>query len=795
MNFDTVKILRASFACLLLALAVDPVQAQQKPVPLGKGSYADTPPLSDGKLANEYNKIPFIHPSQEGRPVPTNDWWTDLIMHGPGGRLWANPMLVRFDDYGVAISYPTAWDTARKEKGSGVQTSTALEVRLADAPANIPKPKKGETPADGLKTSVLNWTDWTVVVRQEKANNHWDVTFGHGLPFVWIECAGFQPSLRGKGLQVQSLGGMAQSAGPADAFILKVDGQAYGIFGPAGMSITPSSDSVLIKFPDPAKGWIAVGGLPDPTLAPLLKKAAGAIPRDSIYSWKYDPLKGTVITTFELKTEALRKDAGQPLMGWIPHHFRTVSSTIKKVGTPYVTPRGPLYLAEGSVFNLEYAMPGILPFYPVPKAVSTEANPFDPARMSGYLKGLDELRSGKEPAGDTYFGGKDVMKVAQYASIAERMKDPSTKGLEDKLQKYLEDWFTYSGPGDTHYFAYYPKWKGLVGIKSSFGSEFFTDHHFHYGYFTQSAALMETMRPGFLRDYGPMARLVAKEYANWDRTDKQFPFLRTFDPWNGHSYAGGSSSGDGNNQESTSEAMNAWGGLFLLGTEMNDHEMLACGAMGWAVEQEAIRSYWNNYYAWKGDKENSSWQPAYGRPLISILGDSGGAWATFFSGASHHIMGIQWLPISPSLYYLGRDPKFVRYQFDECLKWMAADSKPSTMLSIGQDWANVLQGYLLFGEPAAVCQQMDDPANSPFTAGENAGLAYFMAHGGVQIGTPAWDAHTSIPTSTVFRNGNNLTAVIWNPDTKPAQAQIIQDGKPVKAVTVAPRSLEAFPAR
>ena len=812
MSTIIIKTLRASAVFVALALTV---QAQdQKAVPVGKGSYADTPKFKDARQSAGYDRTPYIHPSAEGRPVPTNDWWTDLIMQGPGGRMWAYPTIVKFDDYGVQVSYATGWSAKNGEKDTRVDTSSPLEVRFVGAPASNPAPQKkpkgapATSPADGFKTSVLNWGDWTVVARQEMAENkRWDVTFGHGLPFVWVECVGIQPSLRGgkapgaaadaKGaLQVQELSGANRMGGATDAFILRVDGQAYGIYGPVGMSISVSADSVDIRFADPNKGWIAVGVLPDPKMATLLKPAAAAIPRDSIYTWKYEPTKGTVTTTFELKTQPLRADAGKPLQGWIPHHFRTVSSDITKVGSAFPTPRGPLYLAQGSVFNLEYAMPGILPFYPIPKTVATEKNPFKPDRMSGYLKGLDDARTKSQPAGDTYFGGKDIMKVGQYASIAERMKDPSAKPLTDKFRGYLVDWFTFSGPGDPHYFAYYPKWKGMTGFPTSFGSEFFTDHHFHYGYFTQSAAILGTMDPDFLKDYGQMARLVGKEYANWDRNDKFLPYLRNFDPWNGHSYAGGSSSGDGNNQESTSESMNAWGGLFLLGTEMKDQEMQACGAMGWAVEQEAIRSYWFNYYTWKGDKENTSRPLSYTRPLVSILGDnSGGAWATFFSGWTHHVMGIQWLPVSPSLYYLGRDPAFVRNQYDACIKWMSLDSKPSTLQSIGQDWANVLQGFLQFGDPAAVCEQFEDPANTSFTEKENAGLAYMMAHDGVQIGTPAWDCYTTVPTSTVFRNGTKLTAVIWNSDTKPVQAQIVQGGKVLKAVVIPARSMETIPVQ
>ena len=46
-----------------------------------------------------------------------------------------------------------------------------------------------------------------------------------------------------------------------------------------------------------------------------------------------------------------------------------------------------------------------------------------------------------------------------------------------------------------------------------------------------------------------MLRLLAKDYAHWKRDDPLFPFLRTFDPWAGHSFAGGMVDGNGNGQE------------------------------------------------------------------------------------------------------------------------------------------------------------------------------------------------------------------------------------------------------
>ena len=36
-----------------------------------------------------------------------------------------------------------------------------------------------------------------------------------------------------------------------------------------------------------------------------------------------------------------------------------------------------------------------------------------------------------------------------------------------------------------------------------------------------------------------------------------------------------------------------------LGAALGDEEMLATGAMGYAIETEAVHEYWNNAYGWK----------------------------------------------------------------------------------------------------------------------------------------------------------------------------------------------------
>ncbi|MGV2337229.1 MAG UNVERIFIED_CONTAM: hypothetical protein LVR18_25110 [Planctomycetaceae bacterium] len=59
-----------------------------------------------------------------------------------------------------------------------------------------------------------------------------------------------------------------------------------------------------------------------------------------------------------------------------------------------------------------------------------------------------------------------------------------------------------------------------------------------------------------------------------DRNDPMFPFLRCLASWAGHSWASGHARfGDGNNIESSSEAINAWFGIFLLGEALHDQQL------------------------------------------------------------------------------------------------------------------------------------------------------------------------------------------------------------------------------
>lgn len=114
-------------------------------------------------------------------------------------------------------------------------------------------------------------------------------------------------------------------------------------------------------------------------------------------------------------------------------------------------------------------------------------------------------------------------------------------------------------------------------------------------------------------NWGAMTELLIKEIANWDRSDTRFPFLRNFDPYEGHSWAAGHAGfADGNNQESSSEAINAWQAIILWGEATGNKTIRDLGIYLYTTEIEAINNYWFDLY-------KDIFSPSYGHNYASMV--------------------------------------------------------------------------------------------------------------------------------------------------------------------------------
>ncbi len=624
---------------------------------------------------------------------------------------------------------------------------------------------------------ALDWSDWEVQFRMaQNPTTFFDVTMGHGFPFVWVEATGVRPLL-----DIDPSAAFFDASGNAltlpfttSRLAVEIQGRTFGLHVPDGTGFENVGGEIILTFAG-AEQYLVISALPGKGSLLNFDNFAYAVPRDTTMDWSYDPVDGFVRTNWTVTAEALKGSSTTVLQGWIPHHYRETSNDLAFTGDSFLTPRGKLKLVASNSARIDFPFSGIAPNLPAPKAIGG-AHDYSRDRMESYLQ---NYTTNTGYGGDTYWGGKSLTQWGDYLAMADDMGSSTKQSLLTSLRGALANWLTYDGVEKEKYFAHYPSYGALVGFNESYGSSQFTDHHFHYGYFTRASAMLGFQDPQFLVDYGPMIRLVAKQYANWDRTDGAFPFLRTFDPWKGHSYAGGTSSGNGNNQESSSESMQSWSGLFLLGEAMNDPQMAAAGAMGHAIERLAIKEYWNDYHgnpaATKPVPGDGGTLPAaYDHDMAGIVFDGGPAFATFFSGDPLWMYGIQWLPIHAGLAYLGEDPAFAKSQFAS----MIADRVPT----MGGSARGVIRDYNLA------------PARTEWNAGQF-GPALEKLQGAVKI---AYEHNPSYTTALAASNplydsatgelyfeigpNNELTfdPAVWNSTALPASLVPPADGQPLE---------------
>ena len=108
--------------------------------------------------------------------------------------------------------------------------------------------------------------------------------------------------------------------------------------------------------------------------------------------------------------------------------------------------------------------------------------------------------------------------------------------------------------------------------------------------FVGAAAELARQEPEWAKQaqWGGMVNLLIRDCANPERSDPLFPFLRNFDIYEGHTWADGKGDfADGNNNESSSEAMNAWTGMILWGELTGDKKLRDTGIYLYVTEKDA----------------------------------------------------------------------------------------------------------------------------------------------------------------------------------------------------------------
>eukprot|EP01018_Ginkgo_biloba_P014626 Gb_25115 [translate_table: standard] len=268
----------------------------------------------------------------------------------------------------------------------------------------------------------------------------------------------------------------------------------------------------------------------------------------------------------------------------------------------------------------------------------------------------------------TYFYGKAIARAARLALIAEETHHQNVIPIvQEFLEKSITPWLDGSFQGNA--FLYDKKWGGLIsrdGARDSgadFGLGVYNDHHYHFGYFCYAAAVLAKINHSWARKFKPQIYSIVNDYMTTNPS-QQYPRLRNFDLWKLHSWASGITEfADGRNQESTSEALNAYYSAALLGLAYGDTHLISTGSTLAALEMRSAKALWlvplnSTVYESEFVEENR---------VVGVLWANKRDSGLWFAPAEWREcrLGIQLLPILPITDLLYSNLEFVK----ELVQW------------------------------------------------------------------------------------------------------------------------------
>eukprot|EP00993_Chasmostoma_nieuportense_P005371 NODE_599_length_2037_cov_21.849738_g557_i0.p1 GENE.NODE_599_length_2037_cov_21.849738_g557_i0~~NODE_599_length_2037_cov_21.849738_g557_i0.p1 ORF type:complete len:432 (-),score=132.99 NODE_599_length_2037_cov_21.849738_g557_i0:117-1412(-) len=201
-----------------------------------------------------------------------------------------------------------------------------------------------------------------------------------------------------------------------------------------------------------------------------------------------------------------------------------------------------------------------------------------------------------------------------------------------------------------------------------FGNAFYNDHHFHYGYHIYAAAVVAKFDKDWAVKYNEKVLTLIRDIANPSPEDPYFSPFRYFDWYEGHSWALGIvSDPNGKNQESTSEAVNAWYGMYLYGVATQNQPLRDLGETLLLSEVHSTNYYWHVI-----PRTNEIYPKKYDHTIVGILHDLLVEFQTYFGQQGFFVHGIQLLPITPVV-HLMFDPFWVASAYPKFQQYCQAE--------------------------------------------------------------------------------------------------------------------------
>ena len=588
-----------------------------------------------------------------GVTPPTNKWFSGIALQKKPQAVFPTPLSVTPTEDSFTFDLP---DTATNSKGITAVAHQPVRVKIAGA----------------TRYTITRYDEMSVdLAFGDVDHNLGTVTIVAGVPYIYFSAANDT---------TLTVNGGATAANNTLSYNLK--GVVTKVAGYDGARV---KDAQTITVP--RGGLVTMYAAKAESIQILDNNAMNRIESTSV---AYEEEGDTVRTTIGYKT------ANDKLTyyGRMPHQKNNAQ------GKTFDTIYGPLVMESGN--SLSFTTPSI------PVAESLDLSKLNSDERRDLVQTVrQEINTPHEYPDDSYFGGKALYRDAQLLSLAKQLGETdAATTIQNKLRDGLLAWITVDNTNAKSLY-YDTKIRGIVGITPSFGSEEFNDHHFHYGYFIYAAAILAQYDNDFKAAYKDQVNLLVADIANY-RSGELLPLRRNFDPYFGHSWASGSSPfADGNNQESSSEAINAWIGVNLWAQQVDNSELADHASWMLSNEVASTSAYWMNF-----DRSQAPYNANFRYSVVALNWGGKRDYSTFFSAEPRAMLGIQLLPMSPTTQYMSQYGERITEQLKEARAESAS----------GQ-----FDDYLLMYESLRdVTDQLDRAKKLPDTAIDSANSRSYM---------------------------------------------------------------------
>jgi len=753
-------------------------------VVIGYGSYFTG---TDTRIIHPRNPG-YLSPHLLEEAIPSSGWWTSLLAEnlGGGNGIYTNPLRTSFTNQGLEITNPLD-GFVQYWNPEGYQTIAQFPIALKDMFLS------SSDLSDSYLTQVIDYSDFHVKVSMKNDFEDEDemvVTLVQGSPYVFVETANRNAlTLTMDGsvtIEYYNLQGqlITDNVYQGDAIIVKMVQRhsGYDTSPPANVGQPEFTDKYyLINVPDHSTfninqnilgmsladgNYLSIAAINNLSEALFYHQHAYSMIHKTQIDYMINHQESLVYTDYMASIQKLRTDQNsEGLLSLMPHHYKY--SQVMLSDYSYRTVRGTLKVMEGHHFQTVLPFNGLLPGYTLPNN-----DAYDHETMLSYLNDLDQridmsdmdhFINDEAP----YWNGKALYPLAQGLIIADQIGNETLKAsFIEKLRYILIDWYTYSDSSDDKYLYYNQAWGSVYYSNDEFGTASgLSDHSFTHGYLIYASAVLAMYDDGFVEDYGMIVELLLDDYMYTDKADSDFAYLRNFDPWAGHTWAHGFGTfAEGNNLESTSEALNSWNAGYLWALATQDEERMNAAIYGFATEISAAKEYFFDY-----DEEN--WDSDY-RDYADVVGILWGGkhdYATWFGANPTFIYGIQWLPTGEYLtsYAMNQD-EHIR------LSAIYASYLASKNGEIDTWYSNMWAIQAIINSDIAIAEfDASKILNDDYPA-ELSGT-YWMIHALDTLGSRYQDIWMGIQigvSSSIYQDASgNVYAMVWNPTD---QVQLVE---------------------